>query len=285
MTEKKSKESVEEKAPAEQTEAGSSDELIKPAPSIEDAGGEADSKASQDINLDDYVSKKDYEEAVKKGQELEKKMGEQGRELGDTRKFFDEMEPLLKKLDNQPEVIQAILDDKIDSELAQNIMDGKVSVKEATEVAEAHKEVKKEMGTKEYAAADPKEIEKQVLGKLDEKFENYRSQEEQSKTRKEFMDSVDAFVANTPDFEKYAADIEKFLEENPNESNIQLIYKAVKQDKMEAAAKAEAEKKAAEEQKNLAANAAGGGSQGRQIIDNKDLVDELIGGKSNPNVL
>jgi len=39
----------------------------------------------------------------------------------------------------------------------------------------------------------------------------------------------------------------------------------------------------AEANKDAAANAAGGGSQSTQVLEDKELVDELISDKANPN--
>ena len=117
-------------------------ELIQKGPSANEPGGMPNEPEKEDkVNLDEYIPKTQYEEA-------EKKIGEQGKELGDYRGFFNEINPLLEKLQEQPELVQAILDDKLTSELAEAALAGKVKVEEATEVVGAHKDVKKDMGEK-----------------------------------------------------------------------------------------------------------------------------------------
>ena len=74
---------------------------------------------------------------------LETKMGEMGQELGGYREFVQSITPLLEKLDASPQLVQAIIDGKIDSDLAQAVADGKVTIGDAAVVTEAAKEVEK----------------------------------------------------------------------------------------------------------------------------------------------
>ena len=77
--------------------------------------------------------------------ELESLVGRQGQELGEFRKFFSDIAPLLDKLDKSPEIVQAIIDGNITSDLAKAAMEGKVSISDAQIVSKAHEEIKKEL--------------------------------------------------------------------------------------------------------------------------------------------
>lgn len=76
-------------------------------------------------------------------EELQTKLGSQGQELGEYRQFFQGISPLLDKLDEQPELVQAIIDGKVNSELAKAAAEGKVQIEDAAIVSKAHEEVKK----------------------------------------------------------------------------------------------------------------------------------------------
>lgn len=78
--------------------------------------------------------------------ELESLVGRQGQELGEFRKFFADIAPLLDKLDKSPEIVQAIIDGNITGDLAKAAMEGKVSIEDAKVVSKAHEEVKKDLG-------------------------------------------------------------------------------------------------------------------------------------------
>ena len=267
----------------ESAEAGSSEDLIQDdpfSPNLENKG-ESTEESNKDINLDDYVEKAQFEEA-------EKKIGEQGKELGDYRSWFKDASPLLDKLKAEPEVVEAIMSGKIDAKLAQSVLEGKVSATDANEVTEAHKEVKKELGVKKYEKASSEEIEKMISEKVNlriaEETKNLKGTIKESDDRREFESKVNDFVKNTPDFTKYADEINVWLEEHPDQYDITVAYEAVKgKEVIGTAAKEEAEK-AAEAAKDLAGNAAGGQSQGGKIIEGKDLADDLVADRSNPNV-
>ena len=79
-----------------------------------------------EVNLDEYIPKTQYEEA-------EKKIEEQGKELGDYKEFFNDINPLLEKLQEQPELVQAILDDKLTPELVEAVLAGKIKVEQIKE--------------------------------------------------------------------------------------------------------------------------------------------------------
>lgn len=268
----------------ESVDAGSSEDLIQDdpfSPNLENEGGKSLDESKKDINLDNYVEKVQYEEA-------EKKIGDQGKELGEYRSWFKDASPLLDKLKAEPEVVEAIMSGKIDAKLAQSVLEGKVSATDANEVTEAQKEVKKELGTKKFKEASSEEIEKMITEKVSQKIseetKSLKGAIRESEDKMEFQKNIDDFVKNTPDFAKYADKIFEWTEEDKHNYDIRKGYEIIKgREIIDSAAKSETEK-AAEAAKELAGNAAGGFSQGGKISEEKDLADDLISERSNPNV-
>lgn len=219
-------------------------------------------------------------------EELEKKFGEQGNELGGFRKFFQNVEPLLNKLDAQPEVVQAIMAGKVDAKLASAALEGKVNIADAAIVTEAHAQVKKELGNKEYKNMDSAEIEKMIIEKASEISNNIVSTKlGEANSLNEFKQKTLDFVQNAPDFDKYADDITKWLEEHPDQDDVGVAYYAVKGLKYDEAIKSGNMQAIAEAAKELALNATGGAPQGGQMPNLSNLADRLIAGRSNPNDL
>ena len=235
------------------------------------------------IDLSQYVPKKDYEE-------LAKKMGEGSEELGNYREFFKEITPLLDKMQDMPEVAEVILEGKLTSDMATAIMDGKVSIEDATVVAQAHEKVKKDLGGKVYNKTSPEEIENLVtkqLADVDQKIKDATTKfskdigdiEEKRKVEGE----TKAFIKQVGDFEDYAEGVVDYLGKHPNVDDIETAYFAVKGLALSQKAADDAKIAAVEEKKTMAANAGGGMSQGRTIISDKSLIDSLIPGSSNAN--
>lgn len=239
------------------------------------------------IDLSQYVPKSTYEE-------LEQKLGVQGNELGNYRETYKQLTPLLDKLQNQPEVINEIMSGRINTDLAKAITEGKIKLEDATQVAQAHAEVKKEVGDKNYEKLTADEITNLVGKKLEEvisKFDGKFSQTEQkfndmikqSEEVRKFENHVNEFIKNTTDYKDYASDIDQWLDEHPEIDDIEVAYFAVKGKKSTAEAIAEAEKNAIEEAKKVAMNGAANGSQGGNIVTDKNIVDALFGGYRDPN--
>lgn len=281
MSEEKKQESVEQ--------TGSSEDLIKVGPSANLDGGQPTENAqtgqpNSSEEGPDYKSQ--YEEAARK-------IGEQGTELGEFRTFFKNVSPLLDKLNDQPELIQAIIDGKIDSDLAKAAIEGKINLEEAKEVTEAHKEVKKELGQRAYDKASPDEIEKLISEKVSklvsEKVEETKTtlqkNIDENEILRNFENSIKEFITNTSDFKDYAEAIHRYLNDHPTIDDIEVAYKVVKGEALEKKIKEDETAKAGEAAKELAANAGGGASQGATIIEDKDIIDKLIAGRSNPNYL
>jgi len=210
---------------------------------------------------------------------LERKFGSQGRELGDLRVFFDGITPLLKVLDQSPELVQGILDGRIDTNLAKAVSEGKVSISDAEAISQAQAEVKKEMGSKEYNKTSSEDIARII----EEKVDGVRQELKEVEEARNFETSVNDFISRTPDFADYAKEINEWLDEH-DVTDLSVAYYAVKGQVSEREAKKMAEANEGEMSKNLAMNAGGGGSRTTYIPESSNMVDQLIAGKSNPNV-
>ena len=244
---------------------------------------------------------KNNEETVPKEQfsNLEKKIGEQGVELGESREkvkeyeqYFDDISPLMESLSKDKELISYITSGKISSQLVKEVLEGKVPAKEATEVTKAHSEVKNEMGKDEYNKASTEDIEKRIEEKLkglDDKFQKIEKDFEgklaDSEKLHEYEKKVEDFASSTPDLKDYLPRIGELMEEHPEITRIDILYKLAKAEVMEKKSEEDAEKKKTEDEKNLAANLIGGSSYGRIEVNDPDVANELIGGSSNPNII
>jgi len=272
---------TEETKPGSAT-AGSPDEVIQKGPDANSGEpGEASQAQQPEAGADEEAQKS--EQLSKENEELNRKLGVQGQELGDYREFVRNISPVLDKLDEQPELIQAIVDGKIDSELAKAVMEGKVQVGEATQVSDAHDKVKKDMGDKKYEKASPEDIEQRISSELDKHKKEIDKKFAESEELGEFRKGVEGFIANTPDFAEYADQVTEFLEKRPNIDDIEVAYNAVKGLDLQKKSADEQAKQAGNNAKDLAANAGGGASQGGQLVDG-DMVDDLIASKADPNL-
>ena len=248
------------------------------------ATGEPQGKGTGDVDLSNYISRQDYEE-------LEKKLGVNSEELGSYRNFFKEISPLLDKLQDSPEVAEAILEGKLTAEMASAILEGKITAGDATKVVEAHQQVKDSMGTEKYKKASSEEVQKLVEDQLrgvDEKIkqatDKFSKDISEIEDKREYENKVQDFIGSVEDFGDYSESVVKWLEDHPTVYDIEVAYYAVKGKALAEKASKDAEIKKAEDQKNMAANAGGGYSQGKQIVQDKNVLDDLIGGRSNPNL-
>jgi len=220
-------------------------------------------------------------------EELEKKFGEQGKELGEYRDFVKNLTPLLSKLEENPQFAQAIAEGKVDSTLMKAVLEGKVKIEEAQQVVQAHEQVKQDMGVKAYAQASPAEIEKRVKEDLSKTLsEHIDKRFKDAEESKEFEENVQMFINNTPDFPEFADKISDWLKEHPDQDDIEVAYFAVKGKLTTEQAKEQATKNAGEEAKNVAANAGGGSvpSSGKANTS-QDVWEQLVSPRSNPNLL
>lgn len=238
-----------------------------------DNGGSGGAGAAT-VDLEKYVPKTQYEQ-------LESKLGEQGNELGELRKFYQDIAPLLDKLDEHPDLVEAITAGKLDGKLAKAVLEGKVRIEEAVQVQKAHDEVKKDMGTKNFEKADPAEIAKQVEEKLTEKLEATTNElkgsiAEVEETRA-LERSLDEFIASTKDYPEYAEKILEWFDKHPEQYDIEVAYSAVKGKTLSEKAAEEDKNRAAEESKSNAANAGGGqGSRTGKTLTAEETIGKFI---------
>lgn len=211
-------------------------------------------------------------------EELEKKLGGQGQELGEYRTFFTNIAPLLEKLDESPEIVQAILDGKIDKTLAQAAYDGKISITDAAAVSQAAGEVKADLG-KDYKGTSPEDVTKLI----EQKMKEMRRELDESSDLKSFEERSQKFIENTPDFIDHADKIDKWLDEH-DVTDIAIAYYAVKGELSEAAAKKAAERAATDRAKEMFSNAAGGSATAQYAPDGSNIIDKLVAGRSNANI-
>lgn len=210
--------------------------------------------------------------------ELASRFGAQGQELGEYRQFFQNIAPLLDKLDQAPELVQAIIDGKVDKGIAQAVMEGRVDIRDAAVVQQAHEEVKADLGKKAYDLATPEAITKLVEAQVSK----FRKEFEEKADLQEFQDYTQKFIEKTPDFQDYADEIDKWLDSH-DVADVEVAYYAVKGQMSEGNAQKTAEIAAAERAKEMMANASGGGQSAQYSADGSPLVDTLIAGRPNPN--
>ena len=215
--------------------------------------------------------------------ELESLVGRQGTELGEFRKFFGDIQPLLDTLDKSPELVQAIMDGKLTGELAKAALEGKITVGDAQIVSQAHTEVKKELGKEGYAGTSAEDVNKLVEAKAKEIKTEFEAKLKERDDLSTFEASVAQFIANTPDFNKYSAEINKWLDDH-DVTDISVAYYAVKGQLSEAEAKKQADIEKAEIEKSGALNMGGGQTNATRIRGDANVIDSLIAGKANPNI-
>jgi len=255
--------------------------IVNPNNIVNDAGG----NQKKDIDLSKYVSKEDYEE-------IEKNLGEKLEEVTDYKSFFEEISPLLDKLQDMPEVAEAILGDKLTTDLANAILEGKVEIKDATTVATAHEKVKKELGNSAYNKASSEDITKLIEEKLagiEDRFtkatDKFSKNISDIEEKREVEKDTTKFIESVGDFDDFAEDVVEYLESHPKVDDIETAYHVVKGISLSKDAAQRAETRAIEDKKSLASNAGGGMSRGKQVIKDKNILDELLPGSQNPNYI
>lgn len=210
--------------------------------------------------------------------ELERRFGAQGNELGEYRTFFQSITPLLDKLEKAPELVQAIIDGRIDKQLAQAVYENRVNIGDAQAVQQAHDTVTRQLG-----ADGVKNISDADLTRLiEDKAQELRKEFEDKAELRDFESETQAFIKETPDFVDYASDISKWLDEH-DITDIKVAYYAVKGQLSEGAARKAADQVAGERAKEVLGNASGGGTHSRYAPDGSSIVDRLISGRPNPN--
>jgi hypothetical protein len=255
-----------------------------------------------DINVDDLFgepstggtpkneSKKEKAEEtvpLARYKDAEKKISEMGESIAENTKWFSQAKPWLDKLVESPEIVDAILSGKLDSNLSKAIVEGKISTETAKEVTQAKEEVKEELG-KDFIKLTPQQLEKLVDEKLNERLDTFKEKIDTEFSKHKVSDEAEkensAFVSRTPDIAEYADEINEWLSE-PSHQNIWRLedaYYAIKGRRFMTRA---AEKKAKEEteaKKQIALNANGASSQAG-TLEKDNLVDSIFSGHVNAN--
>jgi len=215
--------------------------------------------------------------------ELESLVGRQGAELGEYRKFFTDIAPLLDKLDKSPEIVQAIIDGKIDQNLAKAAIEGKISIGDAQIVSKAQEEVKKDLGKEGLKTASADEISRLIEEKAKEIKTDFDAKLKERDDLSAFESNVNDFIARTSDFQKYASEIDKWLDSH-DVTDIAVAYYAVKGELSEKEAKKQADIDKAEAEKGMALNTGGGSVNATRIQGDNNVIDTLVASKSNPNI-
>lgn len=215
-----------------------------------------------------------FEEAYR---ELESRAEEMGSQLGEYQQFFENITPLLEKLDESPELVQAIIDEKVDGQLAAAVLEGRVDIRDAAVVSQASQEVRKAVGAKKMEAMSEEDITRLVEDKANE----IRRELEEKSDLQSFEERTQKFIDSTPDFIEYAPEIDEWLDTH-DVADIEVAYYAVKGQLTEKAAKEAAEEARVEANHAAVANASGGGVYTRDHPESAKLIDELVAGPSNP---
>jgi hypothetical protein len=210
--------------------------------------------------------------------ELSSRFGAQGTELGEYRTFFQNIAPLLDKLDQAPEMVQAIIDGRLTKDVAKAVLEGRVDVRDAAAVTVAHEAVKEKLGETAYDAAAPEAITKLVEAQVNK----FRREIEEKSELTNFQNYTQEFIQKTPDFAEYADAVDKWIDTH-DVTDIEVAYYAVKGQMSESAAKKAAEIAAGDRAKDLLSNASGGGQSAQYASDGTPLIDRLIAGRPNPN--
>jgi cupin superfamily acireductone dioxygenase involved in methionine salvage len=236
------------------------------------ANGTNAGKPGEVSNNEENVPKAKYDE-------LFTKLGEQGEELGSLRKLFEDTSPLLEKLNASPDLIKAIMDDKLsDENLIKAVAEGKVSIADATKVEKASEAVKAEVGAKELEKMSPEKLSKLIEEKMSgvtKEFKEKISSMEEDKLLEKYENKTNEFISSHKDFPEHAVEIHNYMEEH-NILDVEIGYDAVVGKKLQEKMAADSENNAKEEAKNIASNMGGGHSMRGRVISDKKLVDELI---------
>lgn len=209
---------------------------------------------------------------------LEQKLGQQGEEVGQYRTFYNDIAPLLDKLNTSPEIVEAILSGKIDPTLVKAVQEGRVSIADAAAASQAQAQIQQLVKGTTPTAED---ISRLVGEQTAEIRKDLEAQIKASEEARDFQAHVDDFISRTPDFAEYAQAINDWIDKH-DVADIDVAYYAVKGEMSVKDAKQQAEKDHAENAKNFALNAGGGNPQATFIRDG-NLVDQLIAPRSNPN--
>jgi predicted ribosome quality control (RQC) complex YloA/Tae2 family protein len=231
--------------------------------------------AAAQAAAEELVSKKLYED-------LQGKLTEQGNELGDLRKFFEEVRPLMDVLNDNPAIVEAIATGKITTDLAKAVMEGKVAIQDAKAVTKAHEEVKKDLGSK-YQETKVEDIEKMVAAKAEETKSEVLKTLQQNDEERKFLDKINKFIESHDDFPQYVREIDEWMDEH-GISDVSVGYEVIKARALNSDTTKRLSVERAEAAKEMAANASSGAGNSGGVISGAREVDKFIGSHVNPNV-
>ena len=181
----------------------------------------------------------------------ENKNQEQGNELSQEeiqqlKSFHEDMAPIGQHLSEQPKVLKAILDGKINDEWFDNAMSSLTVPKEASPAP-------KEEGSKPQESKEPSTFINDAIAR---EIAPLRENLEEMKVRVEMEDMLKL----NPDLNDYVEDIAKWYDDHPDleRTPMETVYRAVKQAKTEDVMKKEEEARKAKEAEDAAKNASGG---------------------------
>jgi len=194
-------------------------------------------------------------------------------------KFFEDITPVLKELEKNPEIVEAIVSGKLTPDFAKAAMEGTLTVKEAEAATAAVAAVTEEVGQAAVNAMTPDDLTKLV----EEKMNSFKKEFTEKEEQKEFEAYTNKFIAETSDFSQHADAIAAWLEEHKDITDVRVAYFAVKGEMSVKEARDAASKDAAEAAKNVILNASGGGVTAQFTPDGTPVIDRLIASKSNPN--
>ena len=199
--------------------------------------------------------------------------------LAELEKFFEGISPVLVKLNASPDLVQAMLADKINDETAKAALEGKLSIEKAEKVAAAAVDaVAADLGAKAFNAASSDEVSRLV----EEKISALRSEWKEHEDMSTFETYTNQFISETPDFAKYSGAISEWLDEH-DVTDVRVAYYAVKGELSEKAAKERSDADAVENAKNVMLTAGGGNIPSNAIVGGQPLIDSLIANRANPN--
>jgi len=232
-------------------------------------------------NKDENTNSTNFEQ---QNAELEKKLGEMGKELGDFRQFFESVSPLLDKLDSNPALVKAIWDGKIDDTLIEKVTSGEITQKQAEDLTSANEAVKKEKGNS-YDKLSGEEIEKLIEKKLESVKGEVDSSINEIEEKRAYEMAVKNFTEQHPDIADLAEDIGEWLDKHPNVTDLPVAYYAVKGELTEKQARKQAEKEQKDYAKNLIlSSGAGNAGLSSGTIKSSEIVDGLIADSANTDL-
>ena len=200
------------------------------------------------------------------------------KERDDYKKFFTDATPLLEKLNASPELVQAVMADKISDEFAKAALAGQLSIKDAEIATAATAAVEKQLGTKAFNAANPDELSRLV----EEKVSALESKLAEQDDKRQFESYTNQFISDTSDFANYSAAIAEWLDEH-DVTDVKVAYYAVKGELSEKQAKEAADADASNTAKDFMRTQGGGSISANQIIGGQPFIDSLIANRTNPN--